>query len=199
MGTDSGSPKILALRLEVEGKFGKKCHVPADFVALSDCLNSTIRHYISPSTLERVWNYSTRKNSSISAHTLNVLCDFIGKKNWMEFCNHLNEKGIVDSDIVEGENIRSSDLNIGDRLQISWLPDRNCIIEYLGDYKFKAIHCENSILQPGDTFKCIEFIKGQSAIMDELIQYNSADKVPKRYIAGKQHGLSCIKLMDLGI
>ena len=193
MGIESTSPKIKALRGEIEKKFGKKLEVAADFQALADNLFDTLKQHISSSTLERVWNYSTRKNFKVSLHTLNLLCNYIGKNDWHEFCGHLNETGIIDSEIVEGENVRASSLSKGELLQISWLPDRKCLIEYMGDYRFRAISCENSTLQPGDTFRCIEFIKNQPAIMDELIQSKDQDKKPKRYIAGKLHGLSCIK------
>lgn len=196
MGIESSIPQIKALRLEVEKRFGKKCEVPADFVALADLIELTLKRHISPSTLERVWNYSTRGQASISMHTINILCEFIGKKDWSSFCESLNESGVIDSDIVEGENISSSTLSVGDRLQIGWLPDRKCVIEYLGDYKFVAIECENSTMQPGDKFKCVEFIKNQPAVMDEFIQIGDRDKCCKRYIAGKSHGLSFIKILD---
>lgn len=193
MGIESAIPQIKALRLEVERKFEKKCEVPADFVALADHIELILKQHISPSTLERVWNYSTRGRASISMHTVNLLCKYIDRKDWASFCNSLNEKGILDSDIVEGEYISSNSLIPGDRLIIGWLPDRKCEIEYLGDYKFRAIDCENSTMKPGDTFKCIEFIKNQPAIMDEFIQSSGVGESHKRYIAGKHHGLSFIK------
>lgn len=193
MGIASTSPQIKALRKEVEKKFGIECLVPADFIALADRIESLIKQHISPTTLERVWNYSTRGESSISIHTINILSKYIGKKDWPDFCKSLNESGIIDSEMVTGENIEVNSLKVGDRLQIGWMPDRKCEIEYLGDYKFKAIECENSTMQPGDTFRCVEFIKNQPAIMDEFIQARDTDKNPKRYIAGKHHGLSLIK------
>lgn len=193
MGIESGSPQIMALRLDVEKKYGKKPEVPADFVALADDLAENLKQYISPSTLERVWNYSTRKNNTLSAHTLNLLCQYTGRKDWEDFCKVLNEDGVIDSDMVEGEHLKSSDLTAGDRLEIKWMPNRRCVIEYLGDYKYKAIECENSTLQPGDTFKCIEFIKNQPAIMDDFIVSGDGAGKAKRYIAGKYHGLSSVK------
>ena len=181
------------LLLEVANKFGRKPGAPADFIALADSIKSSTKQHISSSTLERVWNYSTRNTSSVSVHTLNLLCEYVGKNNWTDFCLSLNQSGIIDSDVVEDKAVFCNSLSIGEKLQIGWLPDRKCILEYLGNYQFKAIHCENSTLRPGDTFKCIEFIKNQPAIMDELLQVSDSSKTPKRYIAGKYHGLSYIK------
>ena len=196
MGIETGSPKIKMLLLEIENKFGKQPGVPADFVALADTIRSSLKQHISPSTLERVWNYSTRTTSTISVHTLNLLCEYVGKKNWTDFCASLNKSGVIDSDMIEDKAVFCKSLSEGETFQIGWLPDRKCVIEYLGEYKFKAISCENSTLQPGDTFKCIEFIKGQPAILDELIQASDLSKTPKRYIAGKHHGLSYIKKIE---
>lgn len=193
MGIESGSPQIMVLRLKVENRFGKKCEVPADFVALADSIESQLKHHISPTTLERVWNYSTRVQATISVHTLNILCEYVDKKDWESFCKSLRESGIIDSEMVEGDFVAVKSLSEKERLEIGWLPDRRCVIEYLGEYKFRAIHCENSTMQTGDTFKCMEFIKNQPAIMDEFIQSDNPEKTPKRYIAGKHHGLSFIK------
>ena len=193
MGIESGLPQIMALRLAVEKKYGKKCDVPADFVALADKIKRTLKQHISPTTLERVWNYSTRTQATISIHTLNILSEYIDKEGWTDFCKSLNVSGIVDSDMVMGEYVESKSLVIGDRIEIGWMPDRKCVVEYLGDYKYRAIHCENSTMLPGDTFKCVEFIKNQPAIMDEFLKAGEAGKSHQRYIAGKQHGLSFIK------
>lgn len=182
--------------MQVEKKFGRKCEVPADFVALADRIQEFLKQHISPSTLERVWNYSTRGRSSISMHTINILCEYISKNDWTTFCKSLNESGIIDSDMIEGENVAVSSLSVGDIVEIGWLPDRKCEIEYLGDYKFRAIRCENSTMQPGDTFKCVEFIKNQPAILDDFIQAGNTDICHKRYIAGKHHGLSFIKKLS---
>ena len=193
MGIESSSPQIITLRQHVEAKFGRKPCVPADFVALADNLRETIKEHISPTTLERVWNYSTRSATTLSAHTLNLLSKYIDRKDWSDYCQSLNEAGIIDSDMIDGVAVYSDSLSPGDRLQLGWVPDRNCIIEYLGDYKFIAISCENSTLRPGDTFKCLEFILHEPAIMDQLIQAVDPNKIPKRYVAGKVNGLSYIK------
>lgn len=195
MGIKSSVPQIKMLRLEVEKKFGKKCEVPSDFVGLTDQIELILKQHISPSTLERVWNYSTREQCAISMHTINILCEYIGCSDWTTFCKSLNESGVIDSEMVEGEYIPGNSLLIGDRLEIGWLPDRKCVIEYLGEYKFRAIHCENSTMQAGDTFKCVEFMKNQPAIMDEFIQSGDPDQFPKRYVAGKHHGLSFISIL----
>lgn len=129
----------------------------------------------------------------MSLHTLNLISRYIGKKDWQHFCDSLAESGLIDSDMFEGEAIRSVDLKIGDKLQLGWLPDRLCVVEYLGNNRFRALECENSTIQPGDTFSCIEFRLNLPAIMEHFIAAGNDSLTPKRYVAGLKHGISYLK------
>lgn len=59
----------------------------------------------------------------------------------------------------EEKAILSKSLFVGERLIICWLPDRECIIEYLGDYKFKPIECKNSTIKAGDTLNVLNSLR----------------------------------------
>lgn len=193
MGIESTSPKIALLRLEVEKEFLKIPNVHNDFVELVDSIASKLKEHISETTLERVWSYSNRGYNTVSLHTLNLLCRYIGKRNWQDFCDSLSELGIIDSEMFEGVTIKSNELKIGDRLQIGWLPDRSCVIEYLGENRFIALECENSTMQPGDTFSCLEFMLNHPAFLQNFNQADENSLKSKRYVAGKVNGLTTIK------
>ena len=193
MGIESTSPKIAALRLEVEKEFLKIPKVHNDFVELGDSIESKLKQHISETTLERVWNYSNRGYNTVTLHTLNILCRYIGKKDWQDFCDSLSESGLIDSDMFEGMAIKSEELKIGDRLQIGWLPDRICVIEYLGDNSFVALECENSTMQPGDMFHCLEFILHQPLNMDCFQKKGEKSNSSLRYVAGKMNGITTLR------
>lgn len=195
MGVESVSPKIAALKMAVEKEFGKIPRVHNDFVELAEAIKSKLRQHISETTLERVWNYSKRGYETVSLHTLNLLCLYSGKTDWQKHCESLGESGIIDSDMFEGDSIKSEDLQPGTTLKIGWLPDRLCIIEYLGHNRFMALDCENSTMQPGDTFSCLEFRLNHPVMMAEYVQSGCNDKKPKLYIAGKLHGLKTLKIL----
>ena len=193
MGIESTSPKIAALRLGVEKEFHKIPKVHNDFVELGEAIESKIKKHISETTLERVWNYSNRGYNTITLHTLNLLCQYIGKKDWQDFCDSLAEEGIIDSDMFECVAIKSKDLKIGDKLQIGWMPDRLCIVEYVGDNRFVASECNNSTMQPGDSFQCLEFILNQPVNMDNFIKSGKESNRNLRYVAGKVNGITTLK------
>ncbi len=185
-------PQITALRERVECRFGKKLSVHADFLALVAIIEMEQRQHISESTLERVWGYSTRGYETVSLHTLDVLSQYAAGCCWQEFCEKLASEGGCESELFDVEHISSSDLAIGDRLLIGWLPDRLCEVRYLGDNRFIAERCENSKMQAGDTFSCLQFSLGQPLAINDLCRDNMP--IGATYVVGQKNGLTTLKL-----
>ena len=201
MGIDSNIPQIATLRKAIEGSISFPLSVHGDFLKLSLLIGQKIGEHISESTLERVWGYSTRHYDTVSVRTLNVLCRFIGKGSWKEFCDDL--KGILsgDSELFASTAVFSSDLSVGSRLKLGWLPDRICIIRYLGDNRFVAEETLNATIQPGDTFSCTQFQKGLSVCMDNFIRACdqstacASSHESLRYIVGQRSGLTLLEVL----
>lgn len=188
-------PQILALRERVESSFGKKLSVYADFLALVAVIEMEQRQHISESTLERVWGYSTRGYNTVSLRTLDVLSRYAEGCDWQEFCEKLASEGGCESELFNTEHISSNDLSVGDRLQIGWLPDRLCEVRYLGDNRFIAEHCENSKMQAGDTFSCLQFALGEEVVLTDLHQAGTPENRLKMYSVGSKNGLTTLRLL----
>lgn len=195
MGVERESTKISYLRLKVEQTYGKKPIVHSDFIKLGVNIERKLRQHISETTLERVWGYSVRGYATVSLHTLNMLSRYAGYDSWTHFCESLKEEGFKDSDMFDEDFVRSEDLLPGDCIELQWLPDRRCIIRYLGENRFEAIESENATIQSGDTFKCQMFALHQPAVMDHFIAAADPDASPKRYVAGVKHGISSLKIL----
>ncbi len=183
-------PQISALRQHVERRFGKKLAVHADFQALTAAIEAALRLHISETTLERVWGYSTRGYDTVSLHTLDVLAAYAEGCSWEDFCKLLQEGTNCESDYFNTEHIDSRELTEGDRLRIGWLPDRICEIRYLGENRFQAERCENSKLQAGDTFSCLQFTLGHPLTMTDLCRNNSL--IGPTYVVGQKNGLTTL-------
>jgi hypothetical protein len=190
MGIKRNIPQISALRQHVERRFGKKLAVHADFQALTAAIEAALRLHISETTLERVWGYSTRGYDTVSLHTLNVLAAYAEGCSWEDFCKLLQEGTNSESDYFNTEHIDSRELTEGDRLRIGWLPDRICEIRYLGENRFLAERCENSKLQAGDTFSCLQFTLGHPLTMTDLYRNNSL--IGPTYVVGQKNGLTTL-------
>lgn len=195
MGIPSYQPQIFALRQRVETRFGKSLSVHADFVALSTEIEALQRQHISESTLERVWNYSTRGYRTISLRTLDVLALYAGYTDWKTFCKDLHTSKDTQSSLFACRAICTEDLCVGDHLRIGWLPDRVCEIRYLGDNRFVAEHCEHATMQPGDTFRCFEFQLGQPLLMHDFHQ-GISDTVQRCYLVGRHDGLTQLEYLS---
>lgn len=106
----------------------------------------------------------------------------------------VNEDDVVESETVSAPgSVSSFDLKAGDRVLICWSPDRECVIEYLGDGLFRAERTLNSKLKAGDTFFCRRFIKGRPLYVDDLTTRDGV--FFESYAMGTEHGLSQVRVL----
>ena len=194
MGIKRNIPQITALHDRVETKFGKPLVTHADFLALVAEIEVSQRQHISESTLERVWGYSTRGYDTVSLRTLDVLSIYGAGCYWKQFCGELQRDSESESELFSVESILATGLEVGDRLQIGWLPDRMCIVRYLGDGCFVADECHNSKMQVGDTFVCPQFILGKRATLSNFCRKNNPETSYTCTI-GNHNGLTMLQLL----
>jgi hypothetical protein len=192
MSIERENPQITLLRERVERRFGKPLAVHADFLDLVAEIEASLREHISESTIERVWGYSTRGYNTISLRTLDVLCNYAEGCNWQTFCQHLHNNSPIESLLFDAEQILSNELSVGAKIKIGWLPDRICIVEYLGDNRFVARECHNSKMQPGDSFSVMQFSLGRELVMSDFCRANS--EVRQSYVVGSKSGLTHLSL-----
>ena len=190
MNIKTDIPQISLLRQAVERAIDFPLSTHGDFLRLSAGIEYTLREHMSESTLERLWGYSTRYYETVSVRTLNVLARFVGYHSWDDFCVK-SAKGISESELFSDEAISSADLNVGDRLRIGWPPNRICVIRYLGENRFVAEETENSTMQPGDSFSCIQIQKGKPLHLDLFQKAGNDEKL--RYIVGINTGLTLLE------
>jgi hypothetical protein len=166
MSIQTNIPQIAALRREVEGVFGGPLLTHVHFVSLADAIESTLREHISPTTLERVWGYSTRHYDTVSRRTLDVLANYANVGNWDEFCQIIIQRAGTESDFFTNDIVSVSALQVGTRLRLGWQPDRVCEVRYVGEYRFVVESVTNGSLRAGDSFSCMQFQLGRLLYMD---------------------------------
>ena len=188
------TPQLDALRREVEHVSGVPLHTHSDFEQLSLDITNTIRGAtISAITLERIWGYSTRKATSISRRSLDVLSQYVGVKDWEAFLQKRKALASRESELFTDKAILAGDLAEGTRLSLSWQPDRIIRIRHLGEGRFIVEDSVNSSLSPGDTFSCIQFQTGMPMYLD---RFSKADgSAFGRYVIGQDHGLSSCSVL----
>ena len=180
----------------MEGKLGRQLLTHVHFVALSDTIENVLREHVSPTTLERVWGYSTRHYDTVSHRTLDVLARYAGKGSWEDFCQWLGQKEGGESDFFTEGITAVSSLSEGTRLRLGWQPDRVCEVRYLGGNKFVVESVMNGSLRVGDTFSCLQFQAGKPLYMDCFQREGEASGENQRYAVGRENGLTLLEKIE---
>lgn len=171
---------------DIETALGKPMQTPKDFEYLRECIYARLHVFVSRTTLMRLWGYveghvSPRKN------TLNLISQFLGYQSWEDYEQNAMLPKDQQSSPVMGRRLSVKDsLCIGNKLRLTWQPERVCDIEYLGDLKFRVIASKNTRLHEGDTFECSLIVEGEPLYLDNLRQGNHLSIA---YVCGKKSGV----------
>lgn len=174
------------LKREVERVVGHELREARDFELLSQLILRGTRERLSPTTLKRLWGYLKNEEVLTRQHTLDVLARFAGYRSYEEFCNHAESKDDVQSGICMEDRVTTEGMRPGQRLVITWLPDRRIVVKHLGGSRFEILESENSKLSVGDTFRCHLMIQHEPLYLDELIHHGMP---PTAYVAGQRNGV----------
>lgn len=183
--------KVSALRKAVERRFGAGVSTPAEFKRLSDDIVVRLSVSMSVSTLMRVWGYvasGTRPNAS----TLNTLARYAGYRDFKQFADGGGASHDSSSDVLSARISVSDDLAVRDRVRLTWQPDRECVVRYLGNEQFVVEQAIKTKLRPGDTFSCALIIEDEPLYLDNLVR---TDNPLVAFVCGKRSGVRFEKLM----
>ena len=177
------SPEIHELKKQVEEQLKRRMKTPNDFIFLSGVIWDRTHETISPTTLKRLWGYIDGADETRSS-TLDIVSRALGFREWEDFLAHLDRSG--NSDPILSPHIAADDLVPGDRVRVSWKPDRRCTFRYLGESRFLVEAAENSKLKVGNTFSANLFILHEPLFLNDLVQGNNP---PVPFVIGNRDGL----------
>ena len=136
--------------------------------------------------MKRFWGYLKNEKVQTRPHTLDVLARFVGYKGYEDFCAQTERLDEVQSGIKTEEKITTEGLRRGQRLIITWRPDRKIVVRLLGNSQFEIIEAENTKLSVGDTFRCHLMIQHEPLYLDEVVHQGQPAMV---YVAGQKDGV----------
>ena len=172
-------------------QLGRTLESPADFEYLSEQIQKAIGEYLSPTTLKRVFGHIPY-DGQLRPTTLSILARYAGYNGWQDYL----DKQHVESGFVATQRISSKELSKGQKISLAWNPDRECLIEYLGEERFVVLHAKNCKLQIGDQFTTIQFILGQPLTATNVVSVREPLQ-QDTYIAGAKTGLTKIELLNV--
>ena len=172
-------------------QLGRTLESPADFEYLSEQIQKKNGEYLSPTTLKRVFGHISY-DGQLRPTTLSILARYAGYNGWQDYL----DKQHVESGFVATQRISSRELSKGRKICLAWNPDRECLIEYLGEERFVVLHAKNCKLQIGDQFTTIQFILGQPLTATNVVSVREPLQ-QDTYIAGAKTGLTKIELLNV--
>lgn len=182
---NKNAPEILALRLDIERELKRRIRTPYDFEFLAGVVWERLHENISPTTLKRLWGYIDGADTTRRT-TLCLLSRFLGYEDWEAYLAALATRTDVESEAFAGEGLNIDDLQAGECVEVTWLPNRRCVFRYEGDAHFVVTEAENAKLHVGDRFEAACFIIGKPLYIDRLVRGNEP---PTAYVAGAKNGL----------
>ena len=182
------SPEIATLRMDIEHEAKRKIRTPYDFEFLAGVIWERLHENISPTTLDGA--DTTRRS------TLCLLAQFLGFADWEAYVASLATRTDIESIAFKGDGVHIDDLKKGDRVEVTWLPNRRCVFRYDGGAHFTVEEAENAKLHVGDSFETACFLTGQPMYLDKL----QRDEDPSTsegisYVAGSRNGLNSVKII----
>jgi hypothetical protein len=187
------APEIATLRMDIEREVKRKIRTPYDFEFLAGVIWERLHENLSPTTLKRLWGYIDGADTARRT-TLCLLAQFLGFADWETYLASIATRTDIESAAFEGEGIHINDLQKGDRVEVTWLPNRRCVFRYECEAHFFVEEAENAKLHVGDTFDTACFLIGQPMYLDN-VQRNNVQCTNEgfSYVAGSKHGLNSVK------
>lgn len=180
------------LKLLIQKKISRDLESPRDFDFLSEQIQLSTSEYLSPTTLKRLFGYIP-KTAQPRITTLSIVARFLGFKGWQDYIEHQN----VESDFVSATKILTSELQIGQKIIMAWNPDRECIIEYIGNNRFLVLHTLNAKMQVGDQFTTLQFVLGQPLNAINYVSVRIDNLQQDTYVAGAKSGLTKLQIFNV--
>ncbi len=185
METRQLSSHIQSLKKEVAGKYGLPLATSADFKRLSSAMMEAGAGYLSQSTLKRLWGY-VKDTQAKHLTTLDILARYVGCDDFHSFCKDRYPGDSPESGFTSGDTLGVESISQGETVALSWAPNREMTLRYLGEMTFEIVESANTRLAPGTRVRCLRFVADEPLLLDLVSDHHGESMV---YIVGKHGGI----------
>ena len=162
---------------------------PSDCEFLSLDIESKTGVRIGATTLKRLLGFAHDEREP-HASTLDAIARYLGYAHWEEL-SQIDDQGNSDFETPDGE-VRSTDLQSGSCVEITYLPDRIVRMQYVGNQHYRVIESMNSKLQVGDEVEIQNFVLHHPLLVLNVWRNGEA---LGQFTAGRVSGLSSVKVI----
>ena len=170
-------------------KSGNQLRQPSDCENLSLDIESKTRVRIGATTLKRLLGFAHDERTP-HASTLDAIAHYLGYAHWEELLliEDKGNSGFSTSD----EEIRSVELQPDVHVEITYLPDRRVLMQYLGNQRYRIVESENSKLQKGDELEIQNFVLHHPLLVLNVLREGES---LGQFTAGRVSGLTSVKVL----
>ena len=123
--------------------------LPSDCEILSLDIEGKTGVRIGATTLKRLIGFANDERQP-HASTLDVIARYLGYAHWEEL-QKIEDRGNSDFSSSD-EELRSSDLQTGQKVEITYLPDRRLVLAYQGGNHYNSRLAESPAYHPSEFF-----------------------------------------------
>lgn len=176
------------IRQRLQEQCGHEFRTSADCESLSLDIESKTGEPIGVNTLKRLLGYINDERSP-RLTTLDIIARYLGFDNWehLKVFDDKSNSSFGNSD----DELTPQQLASGDKVEVSYLPDRLITMEYIADQQFRVLESQNSKLKAGDLLTLTHFIKGYPLLVSKVIRDGQN---LGSYMAGKALGIKYKRL-----
>ena len=170
-------------------KSGNQLRQPSDCEFLSLDIESKTRVRIGATTLKRLLGFAHDERTP-HASTLDAIAHYLGYAHWEELLliEDKGNSGFSTSD----EEIRSVELQPDVHVEITYLPDRRVVMQYLGNQRYRIVESENSKLQKGDELEIQNFVLHHPLLVLNVLREGES---LGQFTAWRVSGLTSVKVL----
>ena len=164
-------------------KSGRDFRLPSDYDYMALDIESITGEHIGINTLKRLLGFINEEREPRTS-TLDVIAHYLGFDNW-DILRIYDSQSNSSFESTAGE-VRVSDLFVGQCIQINYLPDRQLVIQYIGDSRFRVQRSLNSKLKADDELTITHIVQGYPLLVSEVVR---DEKPLGAFTAGKAQGI----------
>lgn len=169
-------------------KSGRDFRLSGDCEYLALDIESVTGEHIGVNTLKRLLGFIDDEREPRPS-TLDIIARYLDFENW-EVLSIYDDRSNSSFE-SSNEEIRVSDLSVGQDVLITYLPDRQVEIRYLGTNRFRVLSNMNSKLRAGDEITLTHIVQGYPLLVSEVIRDGES---LGSFTAGKAQGIRFKKL-----
>ncbi|MCQ2239188.1 MAG: hypothetical protein MJZ73_08145 [Bacteroidaceae bacterium] len=143
--------------------------------------------HIGTNTVKRLLGFY-EEGISPRVSTLNIIANYLGGSDWDTLVQSIGTQASRFK-FLQGELV-TADLKSGCLLELTYLPDRKLLLEYVGDSRFRVVLALNSKLQEDDLVQIYYIIPSFPLIVSDVVRQGCS---LGRYSAAMQFGVKTVK------